>query len=42
MSQTVPEVCQAIAKALTENIQVKNCVLYRAHCFAHKINGFEQ
>ena len=42
ISQIVPEVCQAIAKALIENTQVKNCVLHRAHGFAHKINGVEQ
>ena len=35
-SQTVPKVCQAIAKALIENTQVKNCVLSRANGFAHK------
>jgi hypothetical protein len=41
ISQIVPEVCQAIAKALMENTQVKKCVLYRAHSFAYKINGLE-
>jgi len=41
ISQIVPEVCQAIAKALIENTQAKNCVLYRAHDFAHKISGLE-
>jgi hypothetical protein len=42
VSQTVPEVCQALAEALMDNIQVKkNCVLLRAHCFAHKIDGLK-
>jgi len=42
ISQIVPEVYQATVKALTENTQVKNCVMYRAHGFAHKIDGLEQ
>ena len=42
ISKIVPEVCQAIIEALMENIQVKNYVLYRAHCFTHKIDGLEQ
>jgi hypothetical protein len=29
-------------EALMENIQVKNCILYRANCFALKIDGLEQ
>jgi hypothetical protein len=39
VSQIVPEVFQALAKALIDNIQVKNCILHRAYCFAHKIDG---
>jgi hypothetical protein len=35
-------VCEAIVEALMENIKVKSCVLYRANCFAHKIDGLEQ
>jgi hypothetical protein len=43
ISQTVPEVRRAIAKALMEsNTSKKNVYcMYRAHCFAHKIHGFE-
>jgi len=40
--QNVTEVRQAIAKALTENTQVKNYVLHTAHSLAHKIDGLEQ
>jgi len=32
-------VCQATGEALMENIQVKNCVLYRVHCFANYITN---
>ena len=42
ISQVVPEVYQAIAEAMMANIQVKNCVLYRANSFAHKIDGLKQ
>ena len=32
---------KAIVEALMENMKVKNCVLYRANCFVHKIDGLE-
>jgi hypothetical protein len=41
LSQSVPEVCQVIAEARMDNMQVKNWVLYIAHCFSHKIDGLE-
>jgi hypothetical protein len=41
ISKVVPEVHQAIAESLMENIQVKNRVLYRANCFAPKIDELE-
>jgi len=39
--QIVPEVCEAIFEAPMENIQIKNCVLYRANCFTHTIDVLE-
>jgi hypothetical protein len=40
--QTVTAVCEAIVEALIENIKGrKNCVLCKANCLEHKIDGLK-